>query len=97
MKCNCKDEFTAILETHFKTTLPEGHRDFNASLEGYGLGMDVTKNAFVSHFRIPYTGSVMVPKKSGGMKKQVIKSFIVALYCPFCGKPQSDEGVPNES
>jgi len=47
---------------------------------------DEENNSLVTRFMVQYSGSVMIPKKGGGMKKKSIKTFIAASYCPFCGK-----------
>ncbi|MGP8288973.1 hypothetical protein ACT3OH_01740 [Vreelandella zhanjiangensis] len=74
--------------------LPEGSRNFTASLEGYafimgkGMTMDVQP---VMPFRVEYES----PKKRGdgfAKKKQVMN--VTANYCPFCGKAAKAEEEP---
>lgn len=87
MQCECRSELEAKLKEHVAKTLPEGFADFDASLQGFGFGMDSETLTMTSIFMVPYKGDVMVPKKNGdGMKRQKIDTSIRAQYCPFCGK-----------
>lgn len=90
--CNCKKEFEEKISEHIKKTLPEGYEGFGGNLKGYGLGINTETNSFVLRFQIPFEGLVMVPRKAGGLKKKPIKTFVVALFCPFCGKPCNNGG-----
>lgn len=83
MQCNCKEEMEAKLAEHVKAKLPQGFEDFEASLGGYTftLGAKVDER-----FSAQYKGQVMVPKKSGGMKKQKVDVSFMAGYCPWCGE-----------
>lgn len=85
MNCECKKEWEAKIAEKLKAKLPEGYENFNAELKSYSLGFG-EDNKLVSMVCIPYEGSVMVPKKSGGLKKQKIGTFLKASFCPFCGK-----------
>jgi hypothetical protein len=85
MNCECKKDYEAKISENLKGNLPEGSTEFTGELDCYGLGID-DHNNFVTALMIPFKGSVMVPKNSGGMKKQKVQTFLKASFCPFCGK-----------
>lgn len=89
MKCECKKSYEKKIAEKLTAQLPDGHKDFNGELSCYGFGFD-DQNNLMTALMIPYKGSVMIPKKSGGMKKQKIDTFLKASFCPFCGKTASD-------
>lgn len=92
MQCECRSEVEAKVRERMESNLPEGFTHYEARLDNYGFAM--TGNTMTTRLMIPYQGEVMVPKKSGGMKKQKIKMSVAASYCPFCGKPaQAEEDV----
>lgn len=81
--CDCYSTVKEKLSEHFQKQLPEGSKEFELELEGYVFGLSddgVTHrsaNNAVARF--------LAPKKTGGMKKQVLKTFVRATFCPFCG------------
>jgi hypothetical protein len=92
MQCKCRDDLEAKLKDHVTENLAEGYEDFDASLQGYGFGMDRESLTMTSVFLIPFKGEVMVPKKNGGgMKRQKINTNVRASFCPFCGKSTESE------
>lgn len=87
MQCECRADLELKLKEHVAKNLPEGYEELDASLQGYGFGMDSETLTMTSIFQVAYKGDVMVPKKNGGgMKRQKIDTTIRAQYCPFCGK-----------
>ena len=98
MQCKCKETLEAKLKEHVAKSLPEGYEDFDASLQGYGFGMETETMTMISIYQVPYKGQVMVPKKGGdGMKRRKIDTTIRAQYCPFCGKRAVPEGEEESS
>lgn len=95
MQCDCRKDLEQRLAEHLKQDLPEGFRDFSASLQGYGL---ILSSPVEERLSVNYLGEVWVPKKdsSKGHKRQKIDVNITASYCPFCGKAakaENDEEV----
>jgi hypothetical protein len=85
MQCDCQTKVAEKLAEHVKAKLPEGFKDFDAKLKGYGFAM--AGNQLMSPFMISYQGEAWVPKKNGdGLKRQKIDTFVTANFCPFCGK-----------
>ncbi|WP_062359834.1 hypothetical protein [Vreelandella aquamarina] len=86
MQCDCQTKVAEKLAEHVKAKLPEGFKDFDAKLQGYGFTL--TGNQMSSPLMIGYQGEVWVPKKdpTKGMKRQKIDTFVTANLCPFCGK-----------
>ena len=86
MQCDCQTKVAEKLAEHVKAKLPEGFKDFDAKLQGYGFAM--VGNQLMSPFMISYQGEAWVPKKNpaNGMKRQKIDTFVTANFCPFCGK-----------
>ncbi|WP_141224371.1 hypothetical protein [Vreelandella titanicae] len=66
--------------------LPEGARNFTASLEGYafilGKGMTMCMQP-VMPFRVEYEAP---KKRSDGFTKKKQVMNVTANFCPFCGK-----------
>ncbi len=85
MQCDCQTKVADKLAEHAKAKLPEGFKDFDAKLQGYGFAM--AGNQLTSPFMIKLLGEAWVPKKNGdGFKRQKIDTFVAANFCPFCGK-----------
>ncbi|MEL7966345.1 hypothetical protein AAG587_08210 [Vreelandella neptunia] len=92
MECECRADLEAKLKDHVTKSLGEGYEDFDASLQGYGFGMDSETLTMTSVFLIPFKGEVMVPNKNGGgMKRQKVDTSVRASFCPFCGKSTEAE------
>jgi len=94
MQCDCSTRVENKMKELAREQLPEGARNFTASLEGYafimgkGMTMDVQP---VMPFRVEYEA----PKKRGdgfAKKKQVMN--VTANYCPFCGMAAKAEEEP---
>jgi hypothetical protein len=82
--CNCYTEITETLLDHVRKNAPEGSEKFDVRLEGYLFG--VKDDGGMTHRSSNNVkGSYMAPKKSGGMKRVPVNTFVRASFCPFCG------------
>lgn len=82
--CNCYDEMQAKLKSHYAVEAPPEHTDLEVDLGGYRFTIDDKGLGHVASFDA--TVRYLAPRKSGGMKKAVHKTFLVATFCPFCGE-----------
>lgn len=82
--CNCYDEMKQKLTEHLAAKMPEGSEKLDIEIQGYLFG--ITDAGVTHRSSNAVKGSYMAPKKSGGMKRVAINSYIRASYCPFCGE-----------
>lgn len=81
--CECYSRVIENLAEHFQKQMPEGSKEFELELEGYVFG--ITDDGVTHRAANNAIGRFLAPKKGGGMKKQVVKTFVRATFCPFCG------------
>lgn len=92
MQCNCSTTVEGKMKDLAHEQLPEGARNFTASLEGYAFILE--GNAMTTRPVMPFRVEYEAPKKRGGgftKKKQTMN--VTANYCPFCGmaaKPKDE-------
>ena len=91
MTCNCYSDIEKKLKDHAISKQPEGATEPSVELHGFqfvmGRNMTLQGHQAAHDVTIRYEE----PKKKGGMKKTVVKMFVAASYCPFCGQKYKRE------
>lgn len=92
--CDCRKVYEEKLLLMFQKKHPDA-TDMKAEIGGYQFGY--SNNELTMKPSMPVAVSMSIPKKSGGRTNKKHKTFIVASFCPFCGKPtnetEAQEGV----
>lgn len=90
--CDCYGKVKEKLTEHFQKQLPEGSKDFELSIEGFVFG--ISDEGVTHRSANNAVARYLTPKKSGGMKRAVLKTFVRATFCPFCGVNYDTEPAP---
>ncbi len=85
--CTCKKDIEQKLLERFKAQQPDATAH-EASLQGYGFGIDPTGNRMVLRGFLPYRTTAVFPLKKGGSKSKTTTGNMYFSYCPFCGVKQ---------
>lgn len=82
--CNCYFKMRDKLVEHFKKKAPDGATEPEVEIHGYMYGID-GDGGLLHRATNNVTVRFEAPRKAGGMKKVVDKTYLRATYCPFCG------------
>ncbi len=83
MTCDCYSTVKEKLTTHIAESAPAGHGPIDVQVKGYLFGLSDEGVTHRSSNEVAY--SYTAPKKTGGEKRVSKKTFVRAVFCPFCG------------
>jgi hypothetical protein len=92
MQCECVTRVRGLIEKRIKESMPEGSTGLDWDFPAIRMGLTDSGIVYMPVFDIK--GEYQAPKKSGGMKKVKVDTFIASTYCPFCGikcKPEKSD------
>lgn len=84
MNCDCISDVELKIKSRIEQKMPDGSRSLELNFPQFRFGM-TDRMDLVRIISLDVKGQYQAPKKSGGMKRVKVDTFIAATYCPFCG------------
>ncbi len=85
MRCTCINDAVQMVTEQITENMP-GAGPFYMRASGSNLCFNLGTGRAELRYCVEVTGHYMAPKKAGGMKRVNKTVWVVANYCPLCGK-----------